>query len=821
MKKTMLMTLAAVVAGSAGAIDEQHAWSGYRLGDYPQLTFSDTGGVNAYVYPGFTRLTATDNTVDFTVTNSPSGWKHTAWLSSAGQGNAVSRNAANYTETTFENPLPYTWNARTDQNGWRAIVARFDPITVTFKFYTAGGSSKTDITRISTNYFSLITYTGVREGYDFKCWTNALGDVVQEGRAGQVFNKFDGQQTTNLLTRCFTASDGSVRHMPGNLPLGVIGNADTNIWLYAVWTGNVYTVWFDANGGKFNDGKTVWKRNRTFGNQYSTVGAPTYAGKTFTGWYTDESGGSLVTDSTLVRTPSEHTLYAHWTDQLHVIFNYYDASRRYVSVTNSVDYMGGTTAPGAEIVNQYPGHAFTGWDRTDFGANVTQTIYVNAQYEAFKYTVAYVANAADARGAMSDQEFTCGTSGFLAYNTFTRTGYEFSGWNTAADGSGNAYSDHQDVFDLSVENGGLVTLYAQWTAKPYVIAFNGGGGEGSMAEIQTSWDEEVVLPANQYWKSGCEFQHWRFGVTNFVDGATVSNLTDVAGAYATLVAVWDGPFWIRFDANGGDGEMAVQRFEQGEEQALSESAFTRTGYTFAGWATNETDAAALVATYTNAETVVDIAPLAATNTLFAVWSTNVYWVAFDANGGEGGAMSAQRFVYDQPQNLTSNAYSRGELWRFDGWSNTVNGVVYADGESVSNLCAETDATNTLLAVWADNRTDLSRAMHCTNLQWNGVVMSPLNGGNLWTVREGAGLGYDGSGSCAEQTGVGGDVLVAAVTNSGTLTFWCRSASSSDEAELYMVADERNQVFFEIDEPLPSFATLAAGSGWQQKEHGMN
>ena len=34
-------------------------------------------------------------------------------------------------------------------------------------------------------------------------------------------------------------------------------------------------------------------------------------------------------------------------------------------------------------------------------------------------------------------------------NAFTRPGYTFTGWNTAADGSGDAYADKAAVTDLS------------------------------------------------------------------------------------------------------------------------------------------------------------------------------------------------------------------------------------------------------------------------------------------------------------------------------------------------------------------------------------
>ena len=45
-----------------------------------------------------------------------------------------------------------------------------------------------------------------------------------------------------------------------------------------------------------------------------------------------------------------------------------------------------------------------------------------------------------------------------------------------------------------------------------------------------------------------------------------------------------GPYTIRFNANGGTGTMANQTYEAGVEQTLPANTFTKTGYSFGGWA---------------------------------------------------------------------------------------------------------------------------------------------------------------------------------------------------------------------------------------------
>ncbi|WP_459926036.1 InlB B-repeat-containing protein, partial [Desulfatiferula olefinivorans] len=49
--------------------------------------------------------------------------------------------------------------------------------------------------------------------------------------------------------------------------------------------------------------------------------------------------------------------------------------------------------------------------------------------------------------------------------SLVKTGYTFDGWNTAANGSGTAYSGG-DTFAMGSSN---VTLYAQWTIDTYAV----------------------------------------------------------------------------------------------------------------------------------------------------------------------------------------------------------------------------------------------------------------------------------------------------------------------------------------------------------------
>ena len=84
--------------------------------------------------------------------------------------------------------------------------------------------------------------------------------------------------------------------------------------------------------------------------------------------------------------------------------------------------------------------------------------YVNGVWggeELKELTVTFEAN--EGMGTMEPQTVTEKTDTALNENTFTREGYDFTGWNTAADGTGISYANGETV-NLTEDT----TLYAQW-----------------------------------------------------------------------------------------------------------------------------------------------------------------------------------------------------------------------------------------------------------------------------------------------------------------------------------------------------------------------
>lgn len=84
------------------------------------------------------------------------------------------------------------------------------------------------------------------------------------------------------------------------------------------------------------------------------------------------------------------------------------------------------------------------------------------QDAVYSVTVTFDANGGS--GVMNSLTAASNVSTSLTSNVFTRSGFTFIGWNTAADGTGTAYADAADVTQLAAAeyNGQTITLYAQW-----------------------------------------------------------------------------------------------------------------------------------------------------------------------------------------------------------------------------------------------------------------------------------------------------------------------------------------------------------------------
>jgi uncharacterized repeat protein (TIGR02543 family) len=487
----------------------------------------------------------------------------------------------------------------------------------------------------------------------------------------------------------------------------------SNITLYAKWTPIYYTVAYDANGGNGSMEDSTFTRNV---EQALRVNAFTRPGYIFLGWAMSSDGELEYTNGETVSLSETGgvtiTLYALWTDKYTII---YHANGGDGEMEDSSIPVGASRNLQTNAFTR-PGNVFGGWALTPDGAaqytdgqnvNLTladATVNLYAVWIGNPYTVAYDSNGGDG-GYMAPSDFRYDVLQPLRKNTFTRTNYSFIGWARTATGD-VFYADEESVGNLTPVSGGTVTLFAIW-AHTYTVEYNSNGGDGGyMSDSLFTYGVLQALPGNAYTRTNYSFIGWATTETattpQYRDKQSVGNLTTTAGDTFKLYAVWAPAYTVIYDRNGGSGNMANSNFTYGVGEDLRKNTFTRTYYSFIGWAKT---ASATTAAFADEQNVSDLSNVPGAEVrLYAVWRGIPYTVTYNANGGVGTIASSQ-FNYGRSQALTlnTNAITRTG-YTFAGWSksSTATTAEYSNGQSVSDLTTTSGATVPLYAVWRAN-----------------------------------------------------------------------------------------------------------------------
>jgi uncharacterized repeat protein (TIGR02543 family) len=240
-------------------------------------------------------------------------------------------------------------------------------------------------------------------------------------------------------------------------------------------------------------------------------------------------------------------------------------------------------------------------------------------------------------------------------------------------------------------------IQVTYTANTYSVSYNANGGTGTTASQTKTHGVTLQLRNNGYSRTGYTFSKWNTQAngkgTNYNAGANYT-----ANAAATMYAQWTvNTYKVKFNGNGNTGgSMSDQNFTYGTAQNLTANGFSKTGYTFAGWATSASGAKV----YNNQQSVNNLTTTnGGTVNLYAKWTANTYKVKFNGNGSTSGSMSDQNFTYGTAQNLTANGFSRTG-YTFAGWATSAGGdKVYNNQQSVNNLTATNGGTFNLYAKW--------------------------------------------------------------------------------------------------------------------------
>lgn len=292
----------------------------------------------------------------------------------------------------------------------------------------------------------------------------------------------NGYSLKNFST---SSISGSWQSYP--IPTNVTQKAQEMVFEYNYYP-NQYKIEYDVNGGNaLKNPPTSY--NVLYGPKLPT---PTRKGYTFVGWKDTSTGG--IVDS----------------------FNY--------NKNNSFSS---------------PDQMYSELDRRPTGDKK-----VVAQWEPNKYDVVYKGNGGTWNDRTSWSEKATYDSNYTVHkNFFSKTGYEFVGWNTKADGTGTDWTSRiNQPFKWTYDYG--VTLYAQWKPITYTVVFNGNGHTTGIMKDQTlTYDKAEQLYKNTYKKDNADWIEWNTkpdgSGKSYKDQQQVKNLTSKKGEIITLYAIWD------------------------------------------------------------------------------------------------------------------------------------------------------------------------------------------------------------------------------------------------------------------------------------------
>lgn len=576
--------------------------------------------------------------------------------------------------------------------------------------------------------------------------------------------------------------------------------------------------------------------------------------------YTDASG-HFIEKPTKDWYQNGLTVYAQWeVITYHIEFDVnvpQDASTTSRGAMDpiEVNYDESTTLPSNGFA--LPGYSFAGWNTSRDGSgtayadgasikNISSSadVVLYAQWTPLEYTVHF--DAGRGTGAMNPLIMRFDTPANLPPCGYTQAGKRFVGWTSLALGS--LYNDEQTVYNLCALNayGAPVgrTLVAQWiepgsglisisnddmpvtTVDPATIElYQSGTTYGDCFEAAAyggfyKLKDDAAIPFGVYevrvagYDTTGKTMTLQEGLPGFVvlDYATVEIASDDHVKASILV----------------EGTPTVKCEKVPIGASLSISSQVDEGYAFERYTAQEHDP---IWTLTAESPQQDV--VVTGKTLIEAHAAPVlYSAVFDANGGEGD-MQSQDFVYDEPQSLLANSFTRAG-YTFAGWTLTPTwtGKLYTDGESVQGLSAISGGRVTLYAQWTPDE-------YFVSFNSNGAsgfmldqamfvdISSPLSANEFTNVGfrfAGWNTKHDGSGTTFANEEAVTNIYEGSSTASPILyAQWVRAVytvSFDANGGLGTMSDE--EVWSGIAYPLSSCAFLRDGytfAGWNTKPDG--
>ena len=571
------------------------------------------------------------------------GWQRSDNDSTIAAGRGFDMPGNNLTLTGQWEFTPYTYTVVYDTGDGKPIS---DPKYASYDYAALLGSSKSGLNAPST---------GIPFGASIKLMELPDG-TVPEGKYFAGWSRMNPEDKTDVQINALPTQSPGIFVNDRDFE---VGNSGEQVTLYAIYkTYDVATVEFDAETGgsvTSRSGSFKVKDGDVLQEQRVSSTATPREGYHFVGWYEKEAQGGLSLVS------------------------------KNATLTVTSDMM---------------------QEKQKNGTPVLVVHYV-AVFARDSFTVQFDGNGDDVTDEMPPQKFHDPDSEdqptMLRKNAFTRPGYVFTGWAELENGQGRIYADEAPFAEVTIyrgveiKNRDTITLYAQWKKLPDVTIFytpeptslgtvklnptesNELGPQDGMVSESLNPEIDTARGATAVPGEGSVFVGWYDAQDTershpLTGGSTTyTPEKDLSGRYrdGSYVALFRlKQYVLRYDANGGTGTMEDQTFPHGQAHPLEKCAFSREGYRFVGWATEQKGKVK----YEDQKSIKldeEFKNLTKDNdtvTLYAAWQEQSVTFSYEPNDAELGSVSSASETVDAVTGTAKGSIAQPKSGaRFDGW----------------------------------------------------------------------------------------------------------------------------------------------------------
>ena len=447
----------------------------------------------------------------------------------------------------------------------------------------------------------------------------------------------------------------------------------SNHSIYAIWTANTYTVYFESNGGNSVSSKTV-----TYNSTYGSLTTPSKYGYMFLGWYT--TGGVEVTSSAKYTLTSNTTLYAQWQVNNYLI---------------SLDANGGSEIPYSTVVTYNEemnlptptrtGYKFIGWqsptgviyntgDIADDGV-VTEDrayysyFYINDDHTSYCYNVNY-------ENITYGSEIECYSEDLDMYQSFYVLDYNMNGGRIRLLSKYNLNIDYYGTGLCNSETEGMQDECA--TGYP-----NDEYGTMPYGDVVSAfWSSYLMEPVYNY------VDLWTLSTFEYIYDIGLLDWNDFYREHVSFDGVYSTSYWT--GAETGDGSTMIVITPDGMQQATPDIDYTFGVRPVISYEQRDLDA-------------IDNG----VNMLIAMWEQATYTLTLNANGGTlpsgsswtgSGSTATKTVTLNSTYGTLPTATRTG--YTFNGWYTSSSGGT----QKTSSSTYSTIGNSTLYAQWTAKAT---------------------------------------------------------------------------------------------------------------------